>query len=106
MSPAPATQTTQPMTDSIATRSPRTATPRSSATPGMMKAVAEARVGPTRPEAAVIITNAMPVPSAPRTSNASSGRGDQCARARSGTPSGAVRISATSCARQITGSAP
>lgn len=51
ISQAPATQTTPPNTESIATCSPRTTTPSTSATAGMRKAVAEARVAPTRPAA-------------------------------------------------------
>src|SRR6185312_6955285 len=103
---APVTATAAPATASAATCSPRSVTPSSSATGAIRKLVADARVAPTRPVATVSKTYATPVPSAPSAINDSSGSGDQCARARSGMPSGAVSTSATACARQITGNAP
>jgi hypothetical protein len=106
MSQAPATHTAAPSTDRAATCSFRTTTPSTSATGGMRKAAAEARVDPTRPAAIVINTNATPVPRTPNASNASTGPVAQWAWTRSRIPSGAVNSSAAAWAHQITGRAP
>jgi len=103
---APATQTAPPMTDSSATLSPRTRRPSTRATPGIRKVVAAARVAPKRPAAMAIRLKARPVPSTPSARIDSADAHDQCARATSRMPSGAVRRMATAWARRMTGSAP
>src|SRR5689334_9753621 len=88
------------------TRSCRRPTPSASATTGMKKLLIDAIVAPIRPAAVAVITYAMPVPPAPSAISDAAGHGDQWPASTAGTPSGAVRITATPSARQITGNAP
>src|ERR1017187_4721676 len=103
---APTRQTALPSTDSSATLSWRTITPRTRATTGIRNVVAEARVAPSLPAATAMTTWATPVPRAPSARREAAGPGIHRAAKRSGNPNGAVNTSATIWARQMTGKAP
>ena len=66
----------------------------------------EARAAPKRPADFAISTFATAVPSAPNASIDRKGHNDHRAAISSGSPRGAVNISANACALQITGTAP
>src|SRR5579871_826774 len=103
---APATQIAPPSTEISATCSCRKITPRNSASAGIKNAVDEALAAPNLPADTDMIANAIPVLSTPSASSAASGPGAHFTCSTSLIPTGAVRISATNCARKITGSAP
>jgi hypothetical protein len=88
------------------TDSPATATPSTIATTGTKYTVTEPRAAPTRPTSVVNRANAMPVLSPPSTTIAATADHDHVEEAAPTTPCGVTSTSATSCARQITGSAP
>src|SRR5262245_52478445 len=71
---APVTQTAPPITESIATCSPRKMTPNTSASAGIRNAAEEARVAPKRPAEIDMMAKATPVLSTPSASRAASGQ--------------------------------